>query len=82
MLSFLKAAYETLFPIKEITKIWAPAFDTEGLISSGTRPDHEHWYANICPDIDDLSVIEDAKTIVDVCYPQTNSTFFGGLVNG
>jgi len=36
------------------------------------------WYANITPDIDDLSVIEDAKTIVDACYPQQKSTFFGG----
>jgi hypothetical protein len=34
------------------------------------------WYANITPDIDDLSVIEDAKTIVDACYPQQKSTFF------
>ena len=38
----------------------------------------EHWYANICPDIDDLCVVEDAKAIVDACYPQTNRTYFGG----
>lgn len=39
---------------------------------------YESWYANICPEIDDLSVIDDAKTIVDACYPQTKSTYFGG----
>ena len=36
------------------------------------------WYANITPDIDDVAVIEDAKMIVDACYPQQKSTFFGG----
>jgi hypothetical protein len=36
------------------------------------------WFANISPDIDDLEVIKNAKTIVDVCYPQQKSTFFGG----
>ena len=36
------------------------------------------WYANISPDIDDLEVIADAKKIVDSCYPQKTSTFFGG----
>jgi hypothetical protein len=42
----------------------------------GTRSEihgPDHWYANICPDIDDLTVIEDAKTIVDACYPQTTA---------
>ena len=38
----------------------------------------ERWYANISPDIDDLNVIEEAKTIVDACRPQVRSTFFGG----
>jgi len=38
----------------------------------------EIWYANITPDIDDLLVIENAKTIVDACYPQQKNTFFGG----
>ena len=38
----------------------------------------KHWCANISPDIDDLEVIEDAKKIIDACYPQTNRTFFGG----
>ena len=38
----------------------------------------EFWYANITPDIDDLLVIENAKTIVDACYPQQKNTFFGG----
>jgi hypothetical protein len=36
------------------------------------------WYANISPEIDDPDVIEDAKRIVDICYPQKKSTFFGG----
>lgn len=38
----------------------------------------QFWYANITPDIDDLEVIENAKKIVDACYPQRKSTFFGG----
>ena len=36
------------------------------------------WYANISADIDDLEVIENAKKIIDACYPQKRSTFFGG----
>jgi hypothetical protein len=36
------------------------------------------WYANISADIDDLTVIENAKRIVDACCPQKMSTFFGG----
>jgi hypothetical protein len=36
------------------------------------------WYANIPADIDDLEVIANAKKIIDACYPQKKSTFFGG----
>jgi len=38
----------------------------------------EIWYATLTPEVDNLTVIENAKRIVDVAMPQRLSTQYGG----